>query len=64
MIPLVFDALSHSQNNIYRAHEEGIMSTFKDRMIRAAKLDVHLYEEVEADTGAMARPWALLYYPA
>lgn len=29
------------------------MSTFKDRIIRAAKLDVHLYEEVEADRGAM-----------
>ena len=29
------------------------MSSFKDRMIRAAKLDVKLYEEVEADTEAM-----------
>lgn len=29
------------------------MSNFKDRIIRAAKLDVHLYEEVEADKGAM-----------
>jgi hypothetical protein len=28
------------------------MSTFKDRIIRAAKLDVHLYEEVEADKGS------------
>ncbi len=28
------------------------MATFKDRIIRAAKLDVHLYEEVEADKGA------------
>ncbi len=28
------------------------MSSFKDRIIRAAKLDVHLYEEVEADAGA------------
>ena len=27
------------------------MSLFTDRMIRAAKLDVALYEEVEADTG-------------
>ena len=26
-----------------------------DRMIRAAKLDVHLYEEVEADKGAMSQ---------
>ena len=29
------------------------MSNFTDRMIRAAKLDVNLYEEVEADKGAM-----------
>ncbi len=31
------------------------MSSFKDRIIRAAKLDVHLYEEVEADKGAMGQ---------
>jgi hypothetical protein len=31
------------------------MSTFQDRIIRAAKLDVHLYEEVEADKGAMGQ---------
>jgi len=29
------------------------MTTFMNRMIHAAKLDVHLYEEVEADKGAM-----------
>ena len=29
------------------------MASFTDRMIRAAKLDVNLYEEVEADKGAM-----------
>ena len=29
------------------------MADFKDRIIRAAKLDVNLYEEVEADTTAM-----------
>lgn len=29
------------------------MTPFIDRMIRAAKLDVHLYEEVEADKHAM-----------
>jgi len=29
------------------------MSDFKDRIIRAAKLDVSLYEEVEADTTAL-----------
>ena len=31
------------------------MSTFKDRIIRSAKLDVSLYEEVEADKGALAQ---------
>ncbi|MGD8368396.1 MAG: YIP1 family protein [Desulfobacterales bacterium] len=31
------------------------MSNFQQRMIRAAKLDVHLYEEVEADPGAMGQ---------
>lgn len=29
------------------------MSVFQNRMIRAAKLDVNLYEEVEADKGAL-----------
>jgi hypothetical protein len=32
-----------------------MMSVFIDRMIRAAKLDVNLYEEVEADTSAMGQ---------
>jgi hypothetical protein len=31
------------------------MSSFKDRLICAAKLDANLYEEVEADTGAMGQ---------
>lgn len=31
------------------------MSSFTDRMIRAAKLDVNLYEEVEADKGALGQ---------
>ncbi len=31
------------------------MSIFQDRMIRAAKLDVNLYEEVEADKSAMGQ---------
>ena len=31
------------------------MASFKNRIIRAAKLDVHLYEEVEADRGAMGQ---------
>ena len=31
------------------------MADFKDRIIRAAKLDVNLYEEVEADTTAMGQ---------
>ena len=31
------------------------MTSFVDRMIRAAKLDVHLYEEVEADRRSMGQ---------
>lgn len=31
------------------------MTNFIERMFRAAKLDVHLYEEVEADKGAMGQ---------
>jgi hypothetical protein len=31
------------------------MTSFKDRIIRAAKLDADLYEEVEADKGAMGQ---------
>ena len=31
------------------------MTSFTDRMIRAAKLDVTVYEEVEADKGAMGQ---------
>ena len=31
------------------------MANLADRMIRAAKLDIHVYEEVEADQGAMGQ---------
>jgi hypothetical protein len=31
------------------------MSSFKERIVRAAKLDVNLYEEVEADTTALGQ---------
>ena len=31
------------------------MSNLMNRIIRASKLDVHLYEEVEADTGALGQ---------
>ena len=31
------------------------MTRFKDRIIRAAKIDVNLYEEVEADKGALGQ---------
>lgn len=31
------------------------MADFKDRIIRAARLDINLYEEVEADKGAMGQ---------
>jgi len=36
------------------------MSTFQNRIIRAAKLDVRLYEEVEADRGAMGQAMAVV----
>jgi hypothetical protein len=36
------------------------MNTFYDRMIRAAKLDKSLYEEVEADKGAMGQAMAVV----
>jgi hypothetical protein len=36
------------------------MASFTDRMIRAAKLDVNLYEEVEADKGAMGQAMAVV----
>ena len=34
--------------------------SFTDRMIGAAKLDVHVYEEVEADTSAMGQAMAVV----
>ena len=36
------------------------MSSLTDRMMRAAKLDVSLYEEVEADKGAMGQAMAVV----
>ena len=38
------------------------MSSLKDRMIRAAKLDIHLYEEVEADTGALGQAMIVVIF--
>jgi hypothetical protein len=35
--------------------KEVIMSSLTDRMIRAAKLDVNVYEEIEADKSAMSQ---------
>ena len=40
------------------------MASLQDRMIRAAKLDVHLYEEVEADQGAMAQAMTVVILSA
>ena len=36
------------------------MATFTGRMLRAAKLDVNLYEEVEADTGGTPQAMAVV----
>ena len=40
------------------------MASLQDRMIRAAKLDVRLYEEVEADQGAMAQAMTVVILSA
>jgi len=40
------------------------MTSFQNRMIRAAKLDVQLYEEVEADQGAMAQAMTVVILSA
>ena len=36
------------------------MTSFKDRIIRAAKLDANLYEEVEADKGALGQATSVI----
>ncbi len=40
------------------------MASLQDRMIRAAKLDVQLYEEVEADRGAMGQAMTVVVLSA
>jgi len=45
---------------IPRERKATIMTPFVDRMIRAAKLDVNLYEEVEADKGAMSQAMSVV----
>ena len=40
------------------------MPSIQDRMIRAAKLDAQLYEEVEADQGAMGQARAVVILSA
>jgi len=41
-------------------NREANMASITDRMIRAAKLDVTLYEEVEADKGAMGQAMGIV----
>ena len=43
---------------------EKSVASLQDRMIRAAKLDVQLYEEVEADQGAMAQAMTVVILSA
>ena len=38
------------------------MADFKDRIIRAAKLDINLYEEVEADKGATGQAMKVVIF--
>ena len=40
------------------------MAGFIERMVRAARLDVHLYEEVEMEKPQWSRPWLSLSSPA
>ncbi len=40
------------------------MSSFVDRIVRAAKLDANLYEEVEADTGAFRQAMGVVLLSA
>jgi hypothetical protein len=39
------------------------MARIQERIIRAAKLDIHLYEEVEADKGAMGQAMGVVVLP-
>jgi hypothetical protein len=40
--------------------KESNMHSFKDRIVRASKLDVKLYEEVESDKGAMGQAMGIV----
>ncbi|MDY6905640.1 MAG: Yip1 family protein [Thermodesulfobacteriota bacterium] len=53
-----YDLEKPSINDLYKQGE--VMSQLTDRMVRAAKLDVNLYEEVEADTSAMGQAMAVV----
>jgi hypothetical protein len=46
---------AHELIESYRDAQGGKMQIYLDRIVRAAKLDVNLYEEVEADKGAMSQ---------
>lgn len=54
-LPPKAQSLSLFLKVITRERKANIMTPFVDRMIRAAKLDVHVYEEVEADKNAMSQ---------
>ena len=51
--PRVFGVVDFAMSDSFK--REVSMSNFTNRMIRAAKLDVNLYEEVEADKGALGQ---------
>ena len=48
----------------YSCRREVMMASFQDRIIRAAKLDVNLYEEVEADKGALGQAMGVVVLSA
>ena len=49
---------------LYCDPKGAIMATFQDRIIRAAKLDAQLYEEVEADRDATGQAMAVVVMSA
>jgi len=52
---IVFGTLLRKISVNQEKNQGVIMNTFVNRMLRAAKLDVNLYEEVEADRGALSQ---------
>ena len=50
-----------TSTNLTESILEALMSSFNDRLIGAAKLDVKIYEEVEADRGALNQAMSVVF---